>query len=292
MTTEPLSTNRPDGGEDAATQVLPIAPSTTTPASEDAPPARRRRGPVIALVVAGALLVLLVVAFFVVDAIAKNLARDYVAERIIAVLGLEPDADVAVDLGGGSILLQALTGRVAVVDVEVPEVAFGELVGAATVHAEGVPLDADAPVDRLGIRFTMLEEHIAPLADNVTGLELQSLELEEPEIVARTEFVVFGIPIPIGMGLMPGAQDGRITFTPTTILIDEEEFSAPELADNPLFAAIAGPLLQQQRLCVAQELPRALTVADVEVVGETLVVSITGDGASLGGDLSIPGTCD
>lgn len=274
------------------TEVLPASGPDEPPASAAEPGPRKRRGLKVALIVVGVLLVLLVATFFVADAIAKNLARDYVKERIIAVLGLDRDADISVDLGGGSIILQALTGRVAVVDVEVPEVAFGELAGAATVHAEGVPLDANAPVEQLRIRFTMLEEHIAPLADNVTGLELQSLELEAPEIVARTEFDLFGFLLPIGMGLLPGAQDGRITFTPTTILIDEEEFSAPELAENPIFAAIAGPLLQQQQLCVAQELPRALTVADVEVVRDTLVVSITGDGAALGGpDLSTPGTC-
>src|SRR5690606_17946834 len=127
------------------------------------PAPKRRRGLKIALLVAGVLVVLLVVAFFVLDAVGKNLARDYVKERIIAVLGLEPDADISVDLGGGSIILQALTGRVAVVDVEVPELAFGELQGAATVHAESVPLDQNAPVERLDIRFTMLEEHIEPL---------------------------------------------------------------------------------------------------------------------------------
>src|SRR5690606_33956828 len=100
---------------------------------------------------------------------------------------------------------------------------------------------------------------IEPLADNLTGVELQSLELDEPELVARTEIDFLGLRLPVGMGFIPGAQDGRITFTPTTILLDEEEFSAPELAENPFFAAIAGPLLQQQQLCVAQELPRALT---------------------------------
>src|SRR5690606_23587488 len=145
---------------------------------------------------------LLVVAFFVLDAAGKNLARDYVKERIIAVLGLEPDADISVDLGVGSIILQALTGRVAAVDVEVPELAFGELQGAATVHAESVPLDQNAPVERLDIRFTMLEEHIEPLADNLTGVELQSLELDEPELVARTEIDFLGLRLPVGMGFI------------------------------------------------------------------------------------------
>jgi hypothetical protein len=276
------------------TEVIPPAPAEQPdPAAAQEPPKRKRRGWLIALIVAVVLLVLLVVTFFIVDAVAKSYARDYVADRIIAVLGLPADAEVDVDLGGGSIILQALTGRVAQVDVGVPEVAFGELSGAATVHAEGVPLDANAPVESLDIRFQMTEEALAPLADNISGLELQSLTLEEPEIFAATEFDLFGFLLPVSMGLEPGAEDGRVTFTPTTIRIGEDEYSAPELAENPFFAALAGPLLQQQQMCVAQELPRALTITDVVVTGEHLVVSIDGDGAALGGpDLSTPGTCE
>lgn len=275
------------------TEVIPPAPADEPAPAATEPPKRKRRGWLIALIVAVVLLLLLVVTFFIVDAVAKSYARDYVADRIIAVLGLPADAEVDVDLGGGSIILQALTGRVAQVDVGVPEVAFGELSGAATVRAEGVPLDANAPVDSLDIRFEMTEEALAPLADNISGLELQSLTLEEPQIFAATEFDLFGFLLPISMGLEPGAQDGRVTFTPTTVRIGEDEYSAGELAENPFFAALAGPLLQQQQLCVAQELPRALTVTDVAVDGALLVVSIDGDGAALGGpDLSTPGTCE
>ena len=274
------------------TEVIPPQPAGE-PAPAQEGPKKKRRGWLIALIVAVVLLLLLVVAFFIADAVAKSYARDYVKERIIAVLGLPADAEVNVDLGGGSIILQALTGKVAQVDVDVPAVAFGELSGDATVHAEGVPLDSAAPVDSLDIRFEMTEENLAPLADNISGLELQSLTLEEPAIFAATEFDLFGFVLPISMGLEPGAQDGRVTFTPTTIRIDEDEYSAPELAENPLFAALAGPLLQQQQLCVAQELPRALTITDVVVEGDRLVVSIDGDGAALGGpELSEPGTCE
>lgn len=275
------------------TEVLPPQPAGEPAPRRQDRPKRKRRGWLVALVVAGVLLLVLVLAFFVADAAAKAYARDYVKERIIAVLGLPADAQVDVDLGGGSIILQALTGRVAEVDVGVPAVSFGELSGGATVHAEGVPLDAEAQVDSLDIRFEMSEEDLAPLADNISGLELHSLTLEEPAIFAATEFDLFGFVLPISMGLEPGAQDGRVTFTPTTIRIDDDEYSALELAENPLFAALAGPLLQQQQICVAQELPSGLTVTDVVVDGDLLVISIDGDGAALGGPaLSEPGSCE
>ena len=46
-------------------------------------------------------LVLLVVAFFVVDAIARGVARDEVESRLVSALGLPPGTPVEVEVGGG-----------------------------------------------------------------------------------------------------------------------------------------------------------------------------------------------
>jgi len=267
----------------------PVPDATVAPAS---PAKKKRRGWLIALIVVAVLLVLGFVAFFVADAYAKDYAKGYVRDRIVAVLGLPDDAEVEVDLGGGSIILQALAGRISTVDVEVPHLEFGALVGSADLHAEGVPLDESAPVEVLRVDFAVDETDVSALADNLSGLELTSVELEEPEIVVASSFALFGFELPIGMAILPSAAEGDLVFSPTRITLGDDEYTAAEVMENPFFAVLAGPLLQQQSACIADQLPVAFELTDAKVTGEELVLTIRGDGAALGGPgLSTPGSC-
>lgn len=251
---------------------------------------RRRRWPWVLGGILLVLAILLVIAFFVADAYAKDYARAYIKERIVAVLGIEDPSQVKVDIGDGSVLLQALAGKLNQVDVTADQVSFGILNGAATVHAEGVPLDQNAPVDALDITFAVAENDVGALAGNLSGLQLESIVLEEPEIVASTTFSFFGFQIPVGMGIEPSAVDGKIVFTPTSIRLGEDSYTAEELKNT--FGGFADQLLKQQSFCVAENLPAALTIVDVDVVKKDLIVKVDGAGAALGGpDLSTPGTC-
>lgn len=262
------------------------------PAASVAPPKRKRRGWLVAVVVAGVLVLLGVIAFLVADGIAKDFARDYVRARVVAVLQLPADAKVDVDLGGGSIILQALAGRIQTVDVDVPALSFGALSGGAELHAEGVPLDETAPVDVLRIDVSIAEGDLASIAGSLSGLELASIELDDPEIVVASSFTVFGLPIPVGMSLTPSAADGQLVFTPSSVTVADNTFTADDLLDDPLFGLFARDLLKQQAVCVAGSLPQALELTDAAVDGDDLVLTVTGDGAALGGPgLSTLGSC-
>jgi hypothetical protein len=234
---------------------------------------------------------LLIVGLFVADGAAKTYARDYIKQRIIAVLHLDPKTPVKVDIGSGSVLLQALSGHLNKVDVTVGTVTFGALTGAASIHAENVPLDQNAKVDKLDITYKVAEKNVSALASNLSGAKLDSVELDAPEIVATTSFSVFGFEIPVGIGLTPGASTGQITFKPTSIHVGNDTFTAEQLL-NSGFGSVAGPLLKQQSFCVAEFLPKALSIVDVDVVKKDLVVKIDGDGVALGGTgLSTMGIC-
>lgn len=284
----------------ATTEVLsPVAPVAKDGAEPEPtvvvvepPVKRRRRWPWVLGGIGVLLVVLLVVGFFVADAMARDYARDYIKQRIVAVLGLDPATPVSVDIGGGSVLFQAMAGRLDSVDVTADEVTFGELTGAATVHAEGVPLDANAETRELDVTFEIGEDQVvAALGDNLSGIELQSVVLEEPEIVVATEIDLFFFKLPIEMGLVPSAEEGAIVFTPTTITLGDEDYTADELRKE--LGELADAFLQQQTMCVDESLPVALTVTDVDVVATDLVLQINGDGAALGGpDLSTMGTCE
>ena len=266
---------------DPATKPLPIVVTQK-------PKKRRRVWPWVALLV---VVVLLVVGFFVADGLAKTYARDYIKQRIVAVLHLDPKTRVKVDIGTGSVLLQALSGHLNTVDVTADSVTFGALTGAARIHATNVPLDQNAKVGKLDITFDVAEKDVAALAGNLSGAKLDNVTLDQPEIVASTTFdLILGIQVPVGIGLTPSASTGQIVFTPTSIRVGGDQFSAQDLLHQ--FGSVAQNLLKQQSFCVAEFLPKALTISDVDVVKKDLVVKIDGDGAVLGGkDLSTMGTC-
>lgn len=282
---------------EAPTEVIPpeaAPPADPAPPAADAPPApkkRRRRWPWILGGVLVLLAILITIALVVADGYAKDYARDYIKQRIIQVLGIEPGTPVTVDIGEGSVLLQALAGRLDSVDVTAAKVTFGELTGSAVVHAEGVPLDENAATRELQVEFAVAEADVAALAGSLSGMSLDSVELDEPEIIANTTYLLFGfIELEVGMGLEPSAQDGQIVFTPTSIRLNGESFTAEQLRQS--FGQLADELLAQQSVCVDESLPVALTIVDVDVVKKELLVKIDGDGVVLGGpDLSTLGTC-
>ena len=256
------------------------------------PPPRKRRRWIGMLIVLVILVVLLVVGFFVADAWARDYAKSYVRDRVIEVLKLDPASDVAVDVGDGSILLQAATGSLDEVTVDVAELTFGDVTGSARVSATGVPLDSTQPVQTLDIDVSVSEENVKKLSGLLSGTPLESIALADGLIRIGTEFNLIFFSVPVAVDLQPAANDGGITFDPVTIVLGESEISVAELRANPQLGGLAEGLLASQQFCVAEYLPQALTVTDVDVVGTDLVISIDGAGAALGGpELATPGTC-
>ena len=274
----------------------PIAPrpepADTLVIEVPAPPQKKRRrwiGVLIALVV---LVILLVVGFFVADAYAKTYAEGYVRERIVEVLKLDPAAKVDVDLGTGSVLLQAASGALDSVKVHVDTITFGDISGEAQITATKVPLDSSKPVDKLDIQVTISEDNVKKLSGFLSGIDLESIELKDQLIRISTEFKVFFLTLPVSVDLNPTAKDGGINFDPVTILLGEDQVSVADLRANPLVSSLAGDLLASRDFCVAGFLPQALTLDKVQVVGKSLVVGIDGDGTALSDPaLSTLGTC-
>lgn len=253
------------------------------------PPRRRWIGWVIA---AGVLVILLVVGFFVGDAVAKQYATQYVREQIIQVLHLEPDSDVDVDLGGGSVILQALAGGLNEVTVHANEITFGDITGDARISATDVPLDSAKPVGTLGIVVSVDESNVQKLRSFLSGIDLKTISLEDDVIRVGTEFSLVFFTIPVSVDLLPTAKDGGINFDPRTIILGEQEISVDDLRASPEFRALAGDLLNSRQFCIAEYLPQALTLTDVEVAGTQLVLTINGDGTPLADPgLSTNGVC-
>ena len=277
-----------DATEPVETPPLPASPHPTVVVT--APPRKRRK--VWPFVLIAVVLVVLIVGFFVANAAVTSYAQNEIKQKVIAALGVDPKTDVDVKLGGGSVLLQALSGKLKTVDVTIPKLAFGDLVGSATLNATEVPLDQNQPLQKLAITYSVSEKDVRVLASDLSGAKLDTITLEKPEIVAKTTLSVFGFGIPVGLGLTPSASKGQLVFTPTTILVSGQKFTSKQLIATPGLGSLARDLLQQQSFCVAQYLPKALEVTSVKVVAHQLVLKISGDGAALGGSaFSTKGSC-
>ena len=290
---------KPSAATEVSTEVIdPVsAPGADTGAQRtvviDAPPRKRRRWPWILLIVLVVLAGLLVAAFFIAEKYVREYAENYARDQIVSVLALPEDTPVRVTLGEGSIILQALSGAIREVDVEADGVTFGELTGDAAISATRVPLDGSKPVGTLDITVTIAEDDVRTLAGSLSGLELSSIELQDGVIAIGSEFNLFNlIVVPVAVDLAPAAVDGAITFDPVTIYLGDDPISVADLRNSPEFSSLAGDLLRTQTVCVANSLPQALTVVDVQVVGSDLVVKVNGDGTPLSGpELSTMGTC-
>lgn len=271
--------------------VEPAAAPTEVVVRPATAPKKRRRwlGWVIALVV---IAILGVVAFFVAENFARQYAENYVREQIVQVLPIAPSTTVEVAIGPGSVILQALSGTIDRVDIDVADFALGPVSGQASIAAVGVPLDGTLPVEQLGITVTVTEANVRKLAGFLSGLDLKTIELQDGIIQIGTELSVVFITIPVAVDLLPGAGDGGISFAPQTIYLGEDKISVADLQANPLFSSIAGTLLASRTFCVADQLPTALAIEDVNVVGTNLVIVINGDGTPLADpSLSTVGVC-
>ncbi len=274
----------------AASPSVPVPQAETLPLpSAEKPRKRRRWGWIVALIVVVALLI---AAFFVADALARRFASGYVRDQIIQAVHLDPATPVDVDLGSGSLLLQAATGGINDVTVTIEEVAFGALTGSMVITASNIPLDSSRPVETLDIVVTFSESDVQKLAGYLSGIELNSIELSDGLITVGTEFSLLFVSVPVSVDLAPSANDGGISFDPQTITLADNEISVKDLRDSPLFSALAGDLLSSRDFCVATYLPSALTVTQVDVADSTLVVTLNGDGVALGDPaFSTAGTC-
>ena len=253
-------------------------------------PKKRRRlvGWLIAL---GVLVVLLVVGYFVAEQAARSYAADRIHDELASAFDLDADHPMQIDLGGGSLLLQAASGTVDTVDVAIDDVALGDITGDITLAATGIPLDTDLPVDTVAATATVDEANVAKLRDYLSGVQLDSITLGDGAIdVAATVKALF-LTVPVSASIVPSAADGELVFTPQSVTVNGAQVSIDDLLAGPL-GSVASGFLGARSFCIAQYLPSAIALDDVTVTDDDLVLDFTGRNVALGGSgLTAKGTC-
>ncbi|MDR6866439.1 hypothetical protein J2Y69_001031 [Microbacterium resistens] len=255
----------PAGG--APGEPLPSLP----PSDEVVIRRRRRRWPwviAVAIVVVAGLAV-------AGELVARSLVADSVRGQVIAALDLPKDQQLQVGTEG-LVLPQLIAGRLDVLDVSSEEIALGPLVGAASVHAVGVPVRGGGTAQASGtVRVTAGQ--FTELAKE-SGLPIEEIALSAPDLTAKGEVSLLGAKVPLSVQVTPGAEDGDVTLTPVSATIGSVTLKADEIESR--FGSLAKGLTGTQRVCIADQLPAGLRLVSLAVSGDVIVAGIEGAIAS------------
>lgn len=254
-------------------------------------PRKRHRGR-NALVVIVVIVLVLVAAFFVGDYFAKKYATNYVRDQIASSLGLPSTAPVTVDLGSGSILLQAATGRINDVNVTVDPIVLDGLAGSATLTAHGVPLNQTTPVTSLDVKVYVPTSTIATAISRVPALASlkPTVKLSGKHVAVTGTIYIFGFPQGIGATLTPKVTAGVPGFSIDTASFDGATVTSAVL--DKYLPGLTGLLESGTSLCIANQLPKAFTLTSIAIHGQSIVSTFTGNGVELNAaSLSQKGTC-
>jgi hypothetical protein len=255
-------------------------------------PRKRHRG-LVAVIVIVVVLVLLVVGYFVAESFARSYANNYVREKVAAAVGLKSTAPVHVDLGTGSLILQAISGSINNAKVSVDPLTVQGFTGSATVTATGVPLDSDKPVKTMDVAVTVpastIQSQLEKSLPNLKQLGA-TFAVSGDHIVVGVKVSVFGLSVPVSAAVTPGVRNGAPTFTLSSVTISGQKASAS--AFEKLFPGVLGSLGSGQSICVANFLPKEFTLTGVSLHGTSLSYEFSGDGAKLNeAALGAKGTC-
>lgn len=254
-------------------------------------PRRKHRGrrALIAIIV---VIVLLVVAFFTADYFAKQYATSYVQQQVAIALGLPSTAPVDVNLGNGSILLQAAAGRIDNVTVDVNPLVVDGLTGSATLTAHGVPLSSTVPVQQLQVDVTVPEATIAQAIAKVPALAQYKpkVTISGAHVGVIGTVLIFGFAQRIGVTMVPKVTAGTPGFAIQSAQFDGATVSVAQL--NKYIPGLSNLLQSGTSLCIANVLPKSFVLTSISLQNQSLISTFTGNGVQLGGaTLRQKGTC-
>lgn len=253
-------------------------------------PVRRKRHPIRAIVVTLIVLAaLLIPGYFVAENLAETAARNYVQAGVQKELNVASQDDIHVNLGTGSIILQALQKNVKHLRVTIDSFATDDISGSAVFTASGVPLSTSDPVDSMAIALAVDPDSLQTLVRRQSGFSKATVTLVGGQVHIATTFSVLTAKVPLAVDLAPSAVDGNLVFTPTAIDLNKKKYTVKSLKASAL-GPLVGGLVKPRVQCVASSLPRALALKNVAVAGGKLVITVAGADASLD-SLSTKGTC-
>jgi uncharacterized protein YpmS len=235
---------------------------------------KRRRS--WAFVIVCGVLALLVVGVVVLDNVVRGYASDQIASKVRSSLSLPATTPVTVSVGGTSVLLQLLSGKLDHIDVGIAHLALGALKGSAELTADGVPIEAGKPIDRTGIVFMTDQDALSTLFASTPGLTGGTVTVAQNTIKFGTEVTLFGFTLPVGISFTPSVSKGQLGLTPTSISLNKQSFTAKQL-EASAFGGLTDSLFVKHTVCVASMLPKGFVLDRVTVSGTKIALAVSAE---------------
>lgn len=234
----------------------------------DATAPRRRSGRWIAVLVV--VVVLLAGAVVAAEFIARSIVTGTVRSLVVKNVGLPDDQNVDVSVGG-IVLPQLIGGRLDDVTVSSDDVTLGPITGDVLVEMQGVPVSGDAPAAGGSASVRLDEDQVRTLLAQIPEFPSGTVAMAAPDLTFRSELSLFGVGIPVGVSVTPGATDGDLSLTPAAFELGGNTIDADTLRAQ--FGGVADAVLGTQSLCIADRLPAGLTLTSATVQGQSLVAA-------------------
>jgi hypothetical protein len=239
----------------------------TTVASER----RRRRWPW--LIVLAVFVGLLVGAWFLVDSVSRGLVTSAVQTAVNQKLRLPADHKVDVEISG-MMIPQLIKGSFDDMIVSSDGVPVNGTTLDVTVRAHDIQYRGDMGQMSAGTAVvTMNQNQLRGMLGQVDGIPVSSIGLKAPDVTASTSVSLFGQSLKLGLAMKPSAKAGALVLAPDTITIGGSKTSAADLKSR--FGSLADSILAPRTVCMADKLPKGLTLSAVKVAGDTLVADLT-----------------
>ncbi|MBX0301679.1 DUF2993 domain-containing protein [Cryobacterium sp. 1639] len=255
---------------------------------------RRRRGR--GLIITGVLLVALVGAFFVADTVLRGYAEDRAQAEIADRLPENVTGDVAVEIGGFSVIAQYLTGSFDAVRLVAPALTIDGATVAVDIRAADVPTDTSQPIGNVTGSIDLDEAALNTLLQSggqsdSSGGPIQAgateLKLADNAVTYAGSVSLFGFEVGYQATAAPSTTAEALVLTPTSA---ELSSGAGSIDASNVLDLILGE--QPVTICVAQYLPQGVTLTGVDATAARARITLESSTLTLTEQsLTTLGTC-
>ncbi|WP_104099687.1 DUF2993 domain-containing protein [Cryobacterium sp. M96] len=224
----------------------------------------RRRG-LGAFIVAGLVVVGLVAAFFFVDGGLRSYAEGQIEQEIASNLPDTVTGDVAVSIGGLSVIAQYLGGSFDRVALESGTLTVDGVPASVHVVATDVPLDQSQSVGDVRGIIDLEPDALNTLLSQAlpSNVPDAGVELGKDEISYSGSLEVLGFPIGYRASATPSVDADALLLTPSGASVTS---GGGSIDAGNLLSRVLGE--EPLRICVAQYLPEGVTLAGVNVTAD------------------------
>lgn len=249
--------------------------------SEEVPRRRRRAR---WLVVPAVVVLVLAALVAVVGIGSRGWAEQYVEDQVEQNLPEGVTGKVTAEIGGGPVVFQYLSGRFDDITLTSTDLRIADVPVKAHLRATGVPADLTLPVQHLTGTVSFGEDALQALlaAQGDTG----TVTIADGGIQYAGTAEVLGLGIDYTVTAQPSLDGGVLHLEPTDARIKRGSI---DLDASRLIRFVAP---DGYDLCIAQYLPRSLSLDSVLVGAGGATVGLSGDGVLLDEDaLADTGSC-